>query len=107
MGCGLDWSAVKWNLDRSVLDVVFIRLYFNVDLNSGPKGGAGSGSLPNCCVGVLFQLRRFSTPLLFSAELLLSNQFLRGELGIVVCSLTIRKTYLGAYPNCSGTQTVT
>lgn len=61
MGCGLDWSAVKWNLDGSVLGMLFVRLYFNVDLNSGTKEGAGSGPLP-CCVGVLFELRRFSTP---------------------------------------------
>ena len=81
--------------------------YFNVDLNSGPKEGAGGAPLTKCCVGVSFELRRLSIPLLFSSELLLSNHFLTRELGIVVCSFTIRKTSPGVYPNCSCTQITT
>lgn len=96
--CSLAYNESGW---IGIWCVVWF--YFNVDLDSGPKEGA---PLPKSCAGVSFELRRFSIPLLFSSELLLSNHFLTGELGIVV-SPTIRKISLGAYPNCSCTQTTT
>lgn len=99
--CWLACNEVGWGWIGTLCVVWF---YFNIDLNSGPREGACAAPLPKYCVGVSFELRRFSTPLLFSSELLVSRRFSTRELGIVVRSLTIRKNSLGAYPNCSCTQ---
>lgn len=97
---------MKWNLGGLVLGVLFGFILL-LTFNSGPKEGAGSAPLQKCCVVFSFELKRFSTPLLFSSERLLSKHFLTRELGIVIGSLTIRGTSLGAYPNCSCTQITT
>jgi len=99
------WLAMRWNLDELVRGVLFgfiLKLTLILDV----KKELVVLLLLKCCVGVSFELRRFSTPLLFLSAYLPSNHFLTRGLGIVH-SLTIRRTSPGAYPNWSCTQITT